>query len=225
MKKLESIIFDMDGVLVDSEPWHYEIESKLFEQLGLDVPEDVHLTYVGTAADHLYSDLKKRYNLSLSVPELIEWDSEYRVKIFREMDNIKPNPGLIDLLEEIRSSGLKIGIATSSIYELVEIILEKCRINTYFDTITTTDQAGKSKPAPDVYLLAAKSLGVAPSNCLVFEDSFNGINAAKYAGMFCVAYHPHNEMLQDISQADKLIHGFEEINVSQIFKYFDGLDK
>jgi len=124
MKKLEAIIFDMDGVLVDSEPWHYEIESQLFNKLELDVPEDVHLTYVGTAADHLYSDLKKRYNLSMSVPELIEWDSEYRLKIFREMDNIKPNPGLIDLLDEIKRSGLKIGIATSLIYELVEIILE-----------------------------------------------------------------------------------------------------
>ena len=220
MEELKSIIFDMDGVLVDSEPWHYEIESQLFDKLGLDVPEDVHLTYVGTAADHLYSDLKKRYNLSLSVSELIEWDSEYRVKIFREMDNIKPNPGLIDLLEEIKSSGLKIGIATSSIYELVEIILEKCRINTYFDTITTTDQAGKSKPAPDVYLLAAKKLGIAPENCAVIEDSSHGIKAAKSAGMFCIAYHPHNEMLQNTSQADKLIRSFDEINVPLIHEYF-----
>lgn len=219
MKKLESIIFDMDGVLVDSEPWHYDIESQLFNKLGLDVPEDVHLTYVGTAADHLYSDLKERYNLSMSVPELIEWDSEYRLKIFREMDNIKPNPGLIDLLEEIKRSGLKIGIATSSIYELVEIILEKCGINTYFDTITTTDQAGKSKPAPDVYLLAAKKLVVNPENCVVIEDSSHGINAAKSAGMFCIAYQQHNNLLQDASGADKLIHSFNEINLPLIQEY------
>lgn len=210
----------MDGVLVDSEPWHYEIESKLFEQLGLNVPEDVHLTYVGTDAVHLYSDLRKRYNLSMSVPELIEWDSEYRVKIFREMDNIKPNPGLIDLLNEIRRSGLKVGIATSSIYELVEIILEKCGINSYFETIATTDQAGKSKPAPDVYLLAAKNLGVLPENCVVIEDSSNGIKAAKSAGMFCIAYQQHNDLLQDASHADKLIHGFKEINLPLIQEYF-----
>ena len=221
MKQLQAVIFDMDGVLVDSEPWHYEIECKLFEELGLDVPEEVHLTYVGTDADHLYSDLKRRYNLSMSVPELIEWDSKYRVEIFREMNNIQPNPGLVDLLKEIRSCGLKIGLATSSIYELVKIILEKCGINSYFESIVTTDLAGKSKPAPDVYLMAARNIGVAPENCMVIEDSTNGIKAAKSAGMYCIAYQPHNDLLQDGSNADKLIHSFKEITVSLARRYFE----
>jgi len=221
MKELKAIIFDMDGVLVDSEPWHYEIECKLFKELGLDVPDEVHLTYIGTDGDYMYSDLKKRYNVSMTLPELMEWDSKQRVEFFRHMDNLKPNPGLIDLLQELRNSDIKIGIATSSILDIVRIILEKCGIESYFESITTTEQAGKSKPAPDVYLMAAKSLGVAPEHCLVFEDSFSGINAAKSAGMFCIAYQPHNDLLQDASRADKLIHSFGEINLSLIHKYFE----
>jgi len=70
MRKFEAVIFDMDGVLVNSEPWHYEIECDLYKRLGLDVPEEVHLTYVGTANDHMYSDLKRRYDISMSLTEL-----------------------------------------------------------------------------------------------------------------------------------------------------------
>ena len=221
MRKLEAVIFDMDGVLVNSEPWHYEIECILFKRLGLDVPDDVHLTYIGTANDHLYSDLKRRYNIQMTLPELLEWDTEYRIEVFQQMSLMTPNPGLIDLLEDLRSSNLKLAVATSSVPGIVGIILEKCGIKSYFDSIVTTEQAGKSKPAPDVFLMAANNLGVLPENCAVFEDSFNGIKAAKDAGMLCIAYQPNNELLQDVSGADKFIQSFTEINPFLIRKYFE----
>ncbi len=83
-KNLEAVIFDMDGVLVDSEPWHYDIETILFKKLGLDVSEELHYTYLGTAGDLMYSDLKKRFDIPMSLEELLKWDEEYRIEIFRK---------------------------------------------------------------------------------------------------------------------------------------------
>ena len=220
MKQLQAVIFDMDGVLVDSEPWHYDIECRLYKKLGLDVPDEVHLTYIGTANDHMYTDLKRRYDIPMTLTELLEWDAKYRVEVFKEMENIKPNPGLIDLLKLLKNSDLKIAVATSSVPDIVWIILEKCGIDSFFETIVTTEQAGRSKPFPDVFLMAAKNLGVSPENCAVFEDSFNGVKAAKTAGMFCIAYQPHNDLQQDTSYADKLIHSFKDINPELIQQYF-----
>ena len=221
MRKFEAVIFDMDGVLVNSEPWHYEIECDLFKRLGLDVPEEVHLTYIGTAGDHMYTDLKSRYDIPMTLSELIDWDSEIRIEIFKQMKGIIPNPGLVNLLEGLKASGIKLAVATSSVPGIVRIILEKCSIDSYFESIVTTEEAGKSKPAPDVFLMAANNLGVLPENCAVFEDSFNGIKAAKDAGMFCIAYQPHNEMQQDISKADKIIESFDDINTRLIHRYFE----
>lgn len=222
MNNLEAVIFDMDGVLVDSEPWHYEIETILFKKLGLDVSEELHHTYLGTAGDLMYADLKKRFDIPMSLDELLEWDEEYRIDIFRNMTNIKPNPGIPELLKELKSNNLKTAVATSSVPGIVDIVLEKCGIKEYFDTVVTTVMAGKSKPAPDVYLYACQALGVSPADCVVFEDSFNGIRAAKSASMFCIAYQPDNpSLVLDVSEADVKINSFKAINLELIRQYFD----
>lgn len=220
MRELKAVIFDMDGVLVDSEPWHYEIESLLFKRLGLNVSDELHHTYIGTAGDLMYSDLKERFDISMSLAELLMWDEEYRIDIFKRMEDIKPCPGIPELLKELKSSNIKTAVATSSVPGIVDIILKKCGIDTYFETVVTTEMAGKSKPAPDVFLLASKQIGVAPSNCVVFEDSYNGIRAAKSASMYCIAYQPNNELIQDTSEADKLIYSFKDINPDKIRQYF-----
>ena len=221
MKRLEAVIFDMDGVLVDSEPWHYEIETILFKKLGLDVSEELHHTYLGTAGDLMYSDLKERFDIPMSLDDLLKWDEEYRIGIFREMTDIKPIPGIPELLKELKSNNLKTAVATSSVPGIVDIILEKCSIRTYFDTVVTTEMAGKSKPAPDVYLLASQIIGVSPSNCVVFEDSFNGVRAAKNASMYCIAYQADNpSLVLDISEADQRINSFTNINLDLIRRYF-----
>jgi len=224
MRELKAVIFDMDGVLVDSEPWHYEIETTLFKKLGLNVSEELHHTYIGTAGDLMYSDLKEKFEILLTLEELLKWDEEYRINIFSEMRGINPNPGVIELLKELKTSGIKLAVATSSVPGIVEMILKKCGIDSFFETVITTVQAGKSKPAPDVYMLAAERIGISPENCVVFEDSFNGIRAAKGASMYCIAYQPHNVFVQNTSEADKLINSFKEINVGLIRQYLkDGI--
>ncbi|HEY3388377.1 MAG TPA: HAD family phosphatase [Prolixibacteraceae bacterium] len=220
MRKPEAVIFDMDGVLIDSEPIHIKIENKLFAELGINVTEAVHRSYMGASNEYMYSDLRLRFNLKESVGELMERDDLFRSDYFSRLETIPLNDGLISLLEEMKSTGLKLAVATSSSPDIVNILLNKCEIASFFEAVVTTSEAGKSKPYPDVYLLAAQKIGVSPQNCIVFEDSPNGLLSAQSAGMLCVAIQSDYKIIQELSKADYLIQSFNEITVSKLIEIF-----
>lgn len=220
MRIPEAFIFDMDGVLVDSEPIHYEIEKILFQKLGINVSEALHHTYLGTSNDFMYSDLKKRFNPPESVCDLLMIDELFRYEYFNNLEAISINEGVISLLKEIKKSGYKLAVATSSSPAIANILLNRCEVFSYFDAIVTTNEAGKSKPAPDVYILAAQKIEVKPSGCIVFEDSPNGLKAAKEAGMYCVAIQPNSEFIKELADADFLIRSFREITFADLIEKF-----
>jgi len=220
MRIPEAVIFDMDGVLIDSEPIHVEIEKLLFDKLGIDVSDTDHRSYMGASNEFMYSDLRSRFNLSESVTELIESDELFRSDYFHRLDTIPANDGLISLLGQIKAAGLKLAVATSSSPEIADLLLNKCGIASFFDAIVTTSEAGKSKPSPDVYLLAAQKIGVSPEDCIVFEDSPNGLSAAKSAGMFCVVIQSDSELIQKLSKADYLIQSFTEMTLTRLTDLF-----
>ena len=220
MRIPEAVIFDMDGVLIDSEPIHIGIEKQLFDKLGIDVSETVHRSYMGASNEFMYSDLRSRFNLSESVTELIESDELFRSDYFHRLDTIPANDGLISLLGQIKTAGLKLAVATSSSPEIANLLLNKCGIAPFFDAIVTTSEAGKSKPSPDVYLLAAQRIGVSPEDCIVFEDSPNGLLSAKSAGMFCVVIQSDSGLIQKLSKADYLIQSFTEITLTRLTDLF-----
>jgi len=220
MRIPEAVIFDMDGVLIDSEPIHIGIEKQLFDKLGIDVSATVHRSYMGASNEFMYSDLRSRFKLSESVSELIESDELFRSDYFHRLDTIPANDGLISLLGQIKTAGLKLAVATSSSPEIANLLLNKCGIASFFDAIVTTSEAGKSKPSPDVYLLAAQRIGVLPEDCIVFEDSPNGLSAAKSAGMFCVVIQSDNEIIKELSGADYLIQSFTEMTLTRLTDLF-----
>ena len=220
MRKPGAVIFDMDGVLVDTEPFHCEIEKILFGRLGIIVDEAVHLNYMGVSNEFMYTDLKSRFNLQASVEELIRIDEAFRCHYFKNLEVIPLKEGVITLLGEIKSEGLKLAVATSSSPAIAKIILSRCDIASWFDAIVTTHEAGNSKPAPDVYLLAAERLGVASSECIVFEDSPNGLLAAQSAGMVCVAIQSDVSIRNKLSKADHLIRTFTEITPGRLIELF-----
>ena len=220
MRIPEAVIFDMDGVLIDSEPIHIGIEKQLFDKLGIDVSATVHRSYMGASNEFMYSDLRSRFKLSESVSELIESDELFRSDYFHRLDTIPANDGLISLLGQIKTAGLKLAVATSSSPEIANLLLNKCGIASFFDAIVTTSEAGKSKPSPDVYLLAAQRIGVLPEDCIVFEDSPNGLSAAKSAGMFCVVIQSDSELIQQLSKADYLIQSFTEMTLTRLTDLF-----
>ena len=220
MRQLEAVIFDMDGVLIDSEPLHREIERQLFNKLGVDVSADVHRTYLGTAGDFMYGDIKSRFGRIESVEELMAFDDIFRSEYFRNLKALTLNEGVLNLLGELKTAGIKLAVATSSSPSIARVVLNRCGIESVFDAIVTTQEAGKSKPAPDVYLEAARRIGVVPSNCLVFEDSPNGMKAAQKAGMFCVTVQTDSVEIGELSAADFHIESFKELNYKQLISIF-----
>jgi len=222
MRKPDAIIFDMDGVLIDSEPIHIDIEKKLFDKLGIAVSAEVHRNYLGVAGDYMYQDLKSRFGLPGSVSELLQFDDTFRCDYFRQLEVLSLNAGVLNLIREIKQSGLKLGVATSSSPALTAILLERCEIRSLFDVVVTTSEAGKSKPFPDVYQLAARKIGVEAANCIVFEDSPNGLSAARGAGMFTIAVQTSSVDVRDLIAADSLIRTFEDTSLLQITRLFSG---
>ena len=220
MRQLEAVIFDMDGVLIDSEPIHYIIERELFTKLGLKVSHEIHATYLGTAGDYMYGDVKARFGLSQSIEELLEFDDLFRCDYFKRLDGIVLNEGVLNLIEELKLTGIKLAVATSSSFKLANVLLDRCGILPFFDAVVTTSEAGKSKPFPEVYLMAAQKIGVSPEHCLVFEDSPNGLSAGKNAGMFCVAVRTDHVNVAELQKADFLLDTFQGVNHDQIFQIY-----
>ncbi len=218
MNKPQAVIFDMDGVLVDSEPFHFENESRMFRKLGLDISDEEHSHFTGVATDVMWRQISETHELPLSVAELTELTVLESNQYFGSLEKIEPLPGLVDLLEKLVAAEIPMAVATSSDTVTMKNILEKSGLRKYFRFTVCRDDVANSKPEPDVFLLAANLLEVPPENCLVFEDSKNGIKAAKAAGMFCIAYSGGNSGHQDQTLADRRIAHFNELEIDHFLK-------
>lgn len=201
----------MDGVLVDTEPFHYENENRMFRKLGLEVADDEHDRFVGVATDRLWQHLVDSRNLPHTVATLTEMTIKQGIETLQSLESLPPSPGLVALLEKLKALKMPLAVASSSDTETMSFILEKAGLRNYFSFTVCRNDVAKSKPAPDVFLRAAELLGVKPTDCIVFEDSRNGIAAAKAAGMYCIAYTT-NHVQQDQSAADEFITSFDEVN-------------
>lgn len=210
---IEAIIFDMDGVLVDSEPFHVEIEKRQFKQNHLNITDEEHLSYMGVASDVMWKKITEQHSLNKPVEELIEQFRAESIRFFSELEEIPVMPGLIELLEMLKGKNYPMAVASSSFPEIIELILKKTELRDYFRVVVSSQEAGKSKPEPDVFLLAAKKLGVPPTNCIVIEDSFNGIAAAHAANMHCVAYQGPGSNPQQQNEADAVITSFDQLGL------------
>lgn len=211
---IRAIIFDMDGVLVDSEPFHIEIEKRQFMLNGLDISDEEHHRYLGVASDVMWKEIGQNHNLNLPVEKLIEQNKSESIRFFSELDEIPVMPGLIELLERLKQKNYPRAVASSSFPEIIDLILEKTGLEKYFEVVVSSQEAGKSKPEPDVFLLAAQKMGVHPENCLVFEDSKNGIKAAKSAGMKCIAFQGPSANPEHQRLADAIITDFGDLELT-----------
>jgi HAD superfamily hydrolase (TIGR01509 family) len=209
--KIQAVIFDMDGVLLDSEPLYYEIQQELFSTLKITVTPEQYDTFIGCTMEHMWQQLKDTHQLEQSVEELIRLNNTTILKAFRQMDHFIPMPNLLDYLHQLQRDGSKVAVASSTAKEIITVILEKLGLTFYFDEVISGEEVAQGKPAPDIFIEAACRLGAEPEQCLVIEDSQNGVAAAKAAGMQCIgfAYSMFGE--QDLSAADRVINDFEEL--------------
>lgn len=210
---IEAIIFDMDGVLVDSEPINTEIEKRQFLQNNLTVSDDEHQKYLGISSEAMWKEIAGRHSLNVPVDQLIEQNRTESLRYFTEMDEIPVMPGLIDILNKLQAKNYPMAVASSSDPEIIELILNKTGIRKYFQEIASAKEAGKSKPEPDIFLLAAKKMGVNPRMCLVIEDSENGIEAAHRAKMCVIAYQGPNADPAKQKEADAVVKSYQQLEM------------
>ncbi len=210
----KAVIFDMDGVLINSEPLWKIAEKHVFSSLGVKVSDDlVHITSALTAqevCEFWYS----RYPWEGKTFKEVEDDVVNMViKLIGENDTRLP--GVTEILRLFKEKDFKIGLASNSSHNLIEVILEKLEIRSYFDVISSADDVEKGKPNPAVYLYAAEKLGVNPSGCLVFEDSIVGITAAKNAGMKVIAVPAKEDFDKpEFETADYKIRSLKEFDLT-----------
>jgi beta-phosphoglucomutase family hydrolase len=204
----DAVIFDMDGVLINSEPFYVEVEQKNFKQLGIDISHEEHITYQGTATDLMWKKIIEKHGLSYTVEELVEMTNSIVTPYFESLETIETMPGVKKLIKYLHKNKFPLGLASSSYPDVINIILQKTNLKKYFGAVVDSQMAGASKPEPDIFLLTAKKLGVSPEKCVVIEDSTNGIRAAKSAGMFCIAFAGPGSEYQVQQNADIIIQDF-----------------
>ncbi|MEI7831138.1 MAG: HAD family phosphatase [Prolixibacteraceae bacterium] len=208
---IQAFIFDMDGVLIDSENLYKVIESQLFQQVGVSIDHAEHVSYQGCSNPVMWSNIKERHRLPHPIDELVRITEESVIQYFSSLPEIQPMPGVVDLLNWLKKKERKLALASSSSIEVIRIVLAKTHLEKYFDIIADCSEAGAGKPDPAIFLLAQKKLGIPRENCVIIEDSTNGIKAALAAGIYCIAFNGPGSEHQDQSAANLRVKEFSEI--------------
>lgn len=217
---MKAVIFDMDGVLIDSEPLWKIAEIEGFGRVGIDLTHTDCEETVGLRMDEV---VKLWYNkVGWDGPSLQEVEDDIIDVLIREIKSQgKALEGVYESLESIRKANLKIGLATSSANRILEVVLEKLDIRSYFDAVHSAEHESHGKPHPAVFLSAAEKLNVHPNDCLVIEDSLNGVIAAKAARMKVVAIpektHHFDEKLK---LADKILPSLNHFKLDELYNFW-----
>ena len=211
-----AVIFDMDGVLVNSEPYHLKVEKLIFEKTGIEITDKETGSFVGLAMDKMWEKIREKHRIEQSVKELVEEDTLFRVSYFRSLGTVPPIRGVAELASSILEAGLKTAVASSSHPDLIRVILESSGLSRFFPVRLSGFQVDNGKPEPDIFIRTAEILGIGCESCVVIEDSFNGVTAAKRAGMKCIGFRNPDSGNQDLSAADMVIESFSEIGPSLI---------
>ena len=221
---LKAIIFDMDGVLIDSEPLHAKAAVMALKRFGISISIDYCYRFIGTTTRHMYETVIETYHPQVSLDELIQADHECKDYLIRT-EGYPAIPYICRLVRDIRAAGLLTAVASSSTMEEIKANTAAIGISDCFDRLISGTQVPNPKPAPDIFLKAAADLGVLPEETIIIEDSSFGIRAGKAAGAACVGFANQNSGKQDLSQADLIVEGFEEVDVSlltQVWERFRG---
>jgi len=210
-QSFRAVIFDLDGVLADSEPWWNKIDAKLLAQYGVRYRGEYHRNVLGVSYRLAVEFFKKAFGLSVSTDELIQRRGEIATEFFANRVGLFPSAK--EVLQELRRMNLRLAVATSSISASARPFLDRHQLTAFFDVIVTGDEIEHGKPHPDIYLRAAAKLNVAADACLVIEDALAGIAAAKAAKM-CVAAIPDRRFVDPHEyekEADYLLGSLSEI--------------
>ncbi len=208
MKKIKAVIFDMDGIIVDSEPWQMIAMRHAVAPFNITLTDEELSEFIGIRTTESFLVLKERHNIPISVEELTEIKDKHYKKIL--MQEIQPRENLLDLIKYLNNK-YRLALASSSTEEEVDNILHLLNLIKYFAVIVTGDDVTNGKPDPEIFLKTADKLKIPCEDCAVIEDSRNGINAARKTGMMSIAVPTKDTLAHDFSNADYVFGDLIEI--------------
>ena len=210
MKRISNIIFDLDGVIIDSQPIYFKVEKELFKELNLKISEKEHHSFVGVSMQDMWKVLKQKKKKKKSVELLVKNHKNRMLNYFRTKP-LKAIANVEKLIKYFYKNHYKLALASSSARELIEIILRSLNLKSYFPIITSGEEFENGKPAPDIFLKTVNLLNCENDRCVVIEDSSNGVLAAKRANIMCIGYaNPHSGN-QDLAKADIIVNNHQQI--------------
>ena len=208
---LKAIIFDMDGVIIDSEPQHEKAALRVFSRYGIDADAKYHAKYIGSSTRKMAEETIAQFHLTVAVEKFLEELNQEKKTVLKE-EGYQPLPGILELIKKLRQKGIHLAIASSSSPSEIEHAAKALGLRKYFDKFISSAHVKNPKPAPDIFLEALKEMGVSPKEAVIVEDSCNGCLAAKAAKTACVGYVNLHSGSQDLSSADVLLESFEGID-------------
>jgi HAD superfamily hydrolase (TIGR01509 family) len=214
--KINTAIFDMDGLLVDSEPLWHEAAIEIIQRYDISMTSEEYATSIGLRTKEFLAFWFRHFKIDMKYVEETE-KAITDLVIQKISDRADALPGVEYILDFFQDHHFKIGLATSSPFSLIDVVIDKFNIRKYFSILTSAEQLPYGKPHPQVFLDCAQALQSDPAACICFEDSFNGMIAAKAARMKCVvipAPHVHHEGRWDA--ADIKLKSLEEFNETKL---------
>ena len=213
---IRTVIFDMDGVIVDTEPVHKYAYFKHFEELNILVSDELYHTLTGNSTRNVFQKLKNQFNLSEDVEDLILRKRAIFNDAFDTKEDLFLIEGVEDLIKDLYANGIQLILASSASKLTIDRVFNRFNLNQYFTHKISGEDFPKSKPHPAIFEHAA-SLSIAPKeNCIVIEDSTNGIEAAVGASIYCVGYDSLHSKYQDLSKANIIVRHFNEMNAEMV---------
>lgn len=211
--KIKAIIFDMDGVLIDSEAIWKDKEPTYLKSVAPKFNEEDRRNIIGGSIQRTHQYIKDKYSTEVSLKEFEKGYINFGIENVYKYAQTLPN--VVELLKKLKEKNYPIALASSSAYPWINMALDNLNLRKYFNFIISADDLkGKGKPAPDIYLQAAKGINQNPENCLVFEDSTHGVRSGKAAGMTVYAIRNGFNDDQDLSDADLIFNDFSEIEIN-----------
>ena len=213
---VQTVIFDMDGVIVDTEPVHHFAYYQHFKELNIEVSDEMYRSFTGNSTRNIFQKLKSQFDLQEDVEDLILRKRHLFNEAFDLKEDLYLIEGVEDLIKDLYANGIQLIVASSASNVTINRVFTRFNLHQYFTHIVSGEDFPKSKPHPAIFEHAA-SLSVAPKeNCIVIEDSTNGIQAAVSAGIFCVGYDSFHSKDQDLSKANIIIRHFNELNFEKV---------
>ena len=213
---IKTVIFDMDGVIVDTEPVHKYAYFEHFNELGVAVSEELYATFTGNSTKNVYQKLKNQFGIEGEVEDLVQ----RKRSLFNEAFDTKPDLELIagveNLIKDLHSNGVELILASSASKSTISRVFNRFNLNQYFTHKVSGEDFPKSKPDPTIFIHAASLSKNNKEECIIIEDSTNGVKAACAAGIYCLGYNSENSKLQNLEGASTLVDDFFKINAGFI---------